>query len=349
MPECDGRWVARLGHDFSQVRVHADQTAVRSAGTQAPLLHQAPAVAQGIEGQQDELFTQAAVGGAIGAVLGGAIGAVAGALLGGPVGAVVGGLLGAAAGGAIGALLGGAGAGGAGGGPATFSAGPVHQVNNLADCAVNNKPAGRTPPTLNGAVLFSTQAGRAALARPTLKTSAASGGFDAQVDGVPANTGSFDETVLAPGPWTINTSKAAVAAAFPMLNGCTGPGNTTFQAFGDPSDAAMFAANRRHEDHHANDHKNIFNATIVPWADQLAAAKAKKQTFHGADAAQAEAALWGAVSGTPDQVADAFVTKCFAAGAAFHQTPAGGTVRLSAPPTADAQCQNVSAKFKNPS
>lgn len=241
---------------------------------------------------------------------------------------------------------------------ATFSAGPVHQVNNLADVVVNGGAAGFTPPTLNGIQVLSTAQTRAALARPGLKTSAAPppgfppgtpGGFDAEVDNVPTNTGSFDETVLAAGPWRVDTAQATIAAILPTLTMCTGPGNTRFRAYGDPSDTAMFEANRRHEDHHANDHRTAFNATIAPWDAKLTAAKASGQKFHGATPADAEAALWAAMGGTPDQIADAYFNQCVALNNAFHGSPAGGPVGAPTSPGARKRCAISWAHFHNPS
>jgi Domain of unknown function (DUF4157) len=364
MSGCDGRALdpavgedsgTRFGHDFSRVRIHTDAMAAQPAETVRALASTAgsrivPAT-QGVAGDEDEFSAlkpgqDGAGTTSVGSAVGVGVGAIIGTALGGPVGAVAG----AIAGGVVGAYF-------AGGGPATFSAGRVHQVNNLADCIVNRHPAGVTWPTLNGTQFWSAQAARTALARPTLKTSAVGGqldveagrGFDATVDRLPSNKGSFDETVLAPGPWTVNTTKAAIRAMIPALNICAGAGGTSFRAYGDPTDAAMFTANRRHEDHHANDHKAAFDATIVPWANKLAAAKANGTPFHGGNAALAEAALWAAVGSTPDEVASAFFDHCQAAVIAYHSTGAGGPVGPPTNPGADAQCQNSRAHYRNPS
>src|SRR5450755_4372873 len=136
---------------------------------------------------------------------------------------------------------------------------------------------------------------------------------------------------------------------FPELAGCTGAGATTFRAYGDPTDAAMFAANRRHEDHHAADHRAVFDTTIVPWDNKLTAAKAAGTKFQGATATDAEAALWATMGGTPDQIADAFWTQCLARGAAFHATPAGGRISLGLRPGARAACSISWAYYTNPS
>lgn len=236
---------------------------------------------------------------------------------------------------------------------ANFAAGAVHQVNNLAAAVVNGTPAGVTWPTLNGTQFWSNAAARAALNKPTLKTTAAAGaggGFDAEVDNVPNNRGSFDETVLSAGPWRHNTTKGTIGTMLPALAAaCAGATATRFRAYGKPSDAAMQAANRRHEDHHANDHKAAFNATVVPWDQKLTQAKASGTKFHGATAAAAEAALWAAMGGTPDQIADAFMAACAAAVVAYHGSAAGGPIGAPTNPGSRSACAISWAKYTNPS
>ncbi len=233
---------------------------------------------------------------------------------------------------------------------ATWAAGAVHQSNNLANSYMNGVELGVTWPTLNGPTFWSSADARTALKKPTLAfSSAASGGVNVKVVTVPTNTGSFDETVLAAGPWTLAVLKTRVGAMFPTLTMCTGAGNTTFRAIGDPTDAAMFAANRRHEDHHAADHRAAFNGSIVPWDTKLTAAAAAGTNFNAPTEPEAEAALWTAMGGTPDQVADAFMNACQAAVIAFHGTPAGGAGGAPTDPTASADCSTSSIKATNPS
>jgi hypothetical protein len=234
---------------------------------------------------------------------------------------------------------------------ATWAAGPVHQVNNLADCVINGNAVGVTWPSLNGTQFWSAADAIAALHRPTLTTRAvAAGGFESEVDVVPVNTGSFDETVLARGPWRLNTTMAAVTAVVPGLPAaCNAGGNTRFRAYGNPSDSAMFAANRRHEDHHARDHRAAFNASIVPWDRRLRRAKRARRRFPGATAAAAEAALWAAMGGTPDQIGTAFFDGCLAAVVAFHGTARGGPVGAPTSPGARNNCAISWAKYRNPS
>lgn len=231
-----------------------------------------------------------------------------------------------------------------------WAAGPVHEVNNLADCVINGTAAGVTWPSLNGTQFWSGPAVRGAMVRPTVRTAAAGGGFDAAVDVIGNNTGSYDETVLRAGPWRLNTTKAAVRAAVPALaRSLAGAGNTRFRALGDPTDAHMFTANRRHEDHHAADHRDAFNATIGAWDAKLVAAKAAGTKFHGATAAAAESALWAAMGGTPDQVADAFFNACVAAVVAYHGSAAGGPVGAPTRPGASGGGAVSWARYRNPS
>jgi hypothetical protein len=81
----------------------------------------------------------------------------------------------------------------------------------------------------------------------------------------------------------------------------------------------------------------------------VTAAKTSGKKFHGATAADAEAALWAAMGGTPDQIADKYRNDCLAAGAAFHTTPKGGPISAGHDPQASADCSTSSAKYTNPS
>lgn len=233
---------------------------------------------------------------------------------------------------------------------ATWAAPAVHETNNLANTVLNGVAVGVTAPMFNGVILATAAGARAALNDPTVTVSpAASGGFDATVTTVPTNTGSADETVLAPGPWRLPSPKATIGALFPSLTQCTGAGNSTFRARGDPSDAAMFAANRRHEDHHATDGNTAFNSSVVPWDARLTTANTAGTTFHGASEAAARAALFTAMRGTRDQVSDAFVAAWIAARDLFHTTPAGGPVGPSTDPTAAPDCSWSFVRKTNPS
>lgn len=233
---------------------------------------------------------------------------------------------------------------------ATWAAGAVHETNNLAASVLGGSPVGVTWPTLNGPTFWGSAAARAALKKPTLAfSSLASGAVDAVVATVPTNTASFDETVLGAGPWAQVTPRGTVGTMFPGLAMCLSSGDTTFRAIGNPSDGAMFAANRRHENHHAADHKDAFDTTIVPWDAKLTAAEAAGTKFSGATETDAVATLHAAMGGTPDVIADAFMSALAAKVVAFHAVPAGGPVGVGTDPKANTDCSTSSAKFFNPS
>jgi hypothetical protein len=233
---------------------------------------------------------------------------------------------------------------------ATWGAGRVHEVNSLAKSVILGRDVGVTWPMLNGSTFWSTAATRRMLRKPRLSFArAAAGGVNASVARVPTNRGSFDETVLKAGPWRMRVRRATIGAMFPALGACTGAGNTTFRAIGDPSDAHMFTANRRHEDHHATDHETAFNGSIVPWDANLTAANTAGTTYHGANNAAARAALFAAMGGTPNQIADAYMNACAAAVVAYHGTAAGDPVGAPTNPNANATCSTSSAEYHNPS
>lgn len=226
---------------------------------------------------------------------------------------------------------------------ATWNAAAVHETNNLADTALFGNDAGVTVPQINGA-----RGG--ALNAPTIAVSpVAAGGFDARVTAVAANAGNVDETVLSPGPWRRTVPKATIRARFASLAQCTGAGNSRFRARGNPSDAAMQAANRRHEDHHGADGLAAFTGSVIPWDARLTAANAAGTTFHGATEAAARAALFTAMGGNEIQVTNAFIRAWNAAIPVFHATPAGGPIGAPTDPNAADDCSWSFARFTNPS
>jgi hypothetical protein len=234
---------------------------------------------------------------------------------------------------------------------ASFEAGAVHEVNNLANTVLKGAHVGDTIALINGSRVLTNTKVRAALKKPTLILSKApAGGFDAQVGTVPENKGSYDETVLAARRWTLEVPKATVRAAFPDLKNCRGAGKTTFRAFGKPSDPAMFAASRRHEDHHADAFSSAFKDTLIRWDAELDKAAGSGTKFHGSTKAEAKAALHKAMGGTPNNIADAFADTAAAAIDKYHSTPEGGDVSWDPETaTADDRCTTSSVDCTNPS
>jgi hypothetical protein len=236
---------------------------------------------------------------------------------------------------------------------ANFVSGAVSATTNMAlHLVASKRDAGFTPPTLNGTTILSAEAARRAIRAPTLVGQSNDDGTTVStwVNTVPTNEASFTMQVPSGGPWSTVTPKASVVALFASLGlaaqvGCSTAGNSTFSVNGKPSDADFAANVRTHEDLHAADHKRGFNSVIVPWDTQLEAAKTFRTVFNGATVADAEAALFAAMGGTPNQIATAQYNKWIALNNATHAvgttlaTGGSGTVSNSA---ANAACTTSS-------
>jgi hypothetical protein len=226
----------------------------------------------------------------------------------------------------------------------------LHQDNNLAETVLNGKDVGLTYFILNDTKITTGAHVLAGLSKPTLSvTPTTGGGFDARVQHVPINKGKVDETVLAARSWKLNAAKGTVLRKFPRLSNCRGSGRTIFQALGSPSDPAMFAASRRHEDHHSDAFTSAFLATIFRWDTQLDIAAGAKTPYHGNTKAEAEAKLWEAMGGRPDEIADRYTDLAAQAINDYHTSPKGGPVAWDPDTaTADPRCAASSVECTNP-
>jgi hypothetical protein len=228
---------------------------------------------------------------------------------------------------------------------ATWKGAAVHETRNMAEIALG----GDAPITwhlLNGTKLETDADADGAIKAPTVTTSGSGKKWKAKVDTVEDQEGSGDETVLGPGPWSKVTTKVA-AGAVTGLAACAGAGDSTFSARGDPSDDAVYKANRKHEDHHLADHKVAFEDAIGKWDAKVQDAKDKGTEFKGASAAAARKKLWKAMGNTPEKAARSYRALGFSKGAAYHATATGGPMALSNP-AANADCSTSSVDVTNP-
>jgi hypothetical protein len=224
----------------------------------------------------------------------------------------------------------------------TWAGAAVHETLNAAEIIMG----GDSPVSwqmLNGTMLKTVAEADASIKQPTLTTAV---GWKATVDLVPAQTGSDDETVLSPGPWSTVVPKADVGAKTGIA-ACAGAGDSTFSAKGKPSDNSVYKANRRHENHHVADDKKAFKDTVGKWDKKLEKAKKKGTEFKGATEAAATAALWAAMGGTPEEVSRAYRTLSFTKGGDYHLKPKGGPMTTSNP-VANADCSVSSEELRNP-
>jgi hypothetical protein len=233
---------------------------------------------------------------------------------------------------------------------ATWKGAAVHETLNMAEIAITGG-APVTRPVLNGTKLLIPADGAGAIKVPGVTTmplpsTDPAATWMAKVDTVPAQEGGSDETVLAPGPWTKVATKVQ-AGAVTGLAACSGAGNSTFTAHGAPSDDSVYKANRRHENRHVADQKDAFDDAIGKWDKKVQDAKTAGTTFTGASAADATAALWTAMGNTPAKAGSSFRTVASAKGAAFHATADGGPMTTSNP-VSNADCSTSAVDITNP-
>jgi len=222
---------------------------------------------------------------------------------------------------------------------ATFSAGSVREERNAAEQIINGGPAGATVPMLNGTKIRSSADAEAAVKEPEIQsTPKKKGGVECSIKTVPENVGSFDESVLSTGPWSFQAPKPVVSRRLGLA--CRGAGDSTVTAHGRPSDADVATANRTHEDHHATDDEQAFNATIGTWDQKMTDAEKNNKVFEGASTTKCEMAIHAAMEGTPKSIAAKYWGYASAAGDAFHRTAGGGNLTASNA-TWDPACAHV--------
>lgn len=213
------------------------------------------------------------------------------------------------------------------------AAGVVTENIHVANRALTPDPLlGYTPPTLNGHQLHQTSDARNTLQPPDLDIKQREDGKAvASVRSVGENTGSFVMQLPQRGTWTAQTTlgRAYVVAGKYGLSDrveeAMSSGDATELALRPHPDEATFLANvRRHEQHHADDHRDAFAPTVAAWDQRLTAAMRGAQTFVGDSPELAENALYTAVGGKADDVATEFSDRCDAASFSFHRSDDGG-------------------------
>ncbi len=239
---------------------------------------------------------------------------------------------------------------------ATFVPGTVSSTTNLASHVIaGRRDMGFTPPTLNGTAILSATTAQLVIRTPTLAgRSNADGTISRRDVDVATNEASFTMQLPSAGPWSTVTTKANAVALFSSVGltppaACSAAGNTTFSFRGRPTDADFAANVRTHEDLHAADHQAGFTAIIVPGDTRLEAAKTVGTWFNGPTEADADAALFTAMGGTPNQIATAQHNDWIRRNNLTHggTTLATGGSATPSNPAADATCSTSSVDPRN--
>jgi Domain of unknown function (DUF4157) len=216
---------------------------------------------------------------------------------------------------------------------AKFVEGTVTESFNLSERVLNGQSAGNTDFVLNGTVIKPGVSLRDALNTPDIGTSKQGNKTRCWFKSVPDNEVSYEMTVLAPGPWTAITTKAALGRLFPANPACAQGGNTraTLTLTGTKTSPEQQQRTRTHEDHHAADYKAILNDVLVPWDKRIARAHKAKTAKIGTDDADCETKIYASL-GTKqpsDDIAAEIVNQINQKATAFHGSPAGRNVNIS--------------------
>jgi hypothetical protein len=238
---------------------------------------------------------------------------------------------------------------------APFTPTPPSPEINLAEHFIAGYMfTGITIPTLgtNKTPIFEEADAIAAIRAPTLQDEAGPNGtVVAKVKHVPTNEAGFVMAVPTPGPWSTTTDKAKAAFLFRKFPGlavplsCLMPGRTTLTVNGKPTDAEFVTNALTHENLHAKDHDKAFKNVIAAWDTRLQAAQTAGTGFPGATSADARAALYRAMGGTPPEIAAKQHQEWQALNDALHaagQTVATGGPATPSNATADSTCTTSS-------
>ena len=149
------------------------------------------------------------------------------------------------------------------------------------------------------------------------------GGFEARVAAVPINRVGYTMHLPVPGPWEAVGRKDFIFGFYGLDTGGNDAGQATLEVVGKPNDAALEEQVETHEDVHAVDIVTRTAEILRAWDQRLTVAHQAGTVFPGATAAAAEAALWQAMGGTPQQIGERLAT-CWAQDSdAFHRTAQG--------------------------
>jgi hypothetical protein len=205
----------------------------------------------------------------------------------------------------------------------------VRHLDLGANQAVYNAQNGFTPPMINTTRYASGDPdtwAAAALNRPTLAVRQDGETYKASVAAVPTNHVGYRQDLPAAPPWS--TPTVAVDARRRGFLAIDPPDHVThakLEVTGNPNADALAGQVERHENYHARDIERRRDQIIKPWDTFLMNALKTGREFSGADAVTAQANLWAAAGGTPDQIAERLVTAWNDDSNTYHHSADGRT------------------------
>jgi hypothetical protein len=238
---------------------------------------------------------------------------------------------------------------------ASWANGTIINNYNLAQKFANyDFDMGYTPPTLNGTEITSQALARNNINSPVVQTNQRPNGqYEAWFSADANNTASYNMYLPTAPPWQDNPTKLAIygllTQADPGRDNCNAGGNTNFRFRGLPNDNTFLRNLTRHERHHASDNKRLYKSILRSWHRSIWWRWKIGKRYRGASAAAATNALWNAVGGTPDDIADELADRWDQASDAFHNTNAGRKPDLNTiQAAANGNCSQSYIRIRHP-
>jgi hypothetical protein len=234
---------------------------------------------------------------------------------------------------------------------ATWQYGTVTENLNLAERFVSgHKHAGQTLFLLNGKPITASTNATTALSYLNLPTftstpRADGKGVDCALDTLPTNEGTYETNVITADRWQVQTTKPKLGALFPRLRACAraGGGDSIF-TIKDNQDVATNT--RLHEETHAYDDKQTFLTTVVPWDKKLTDAKTNNVTMAGTNDTDCQTKFYSASTKQhPAALIKAIINDINTRARTFHGTAAGRDVNIY-DAEANEECNAVRAKAR---
>jgi hypothetical protein len=210
---------------------------------------------------------------------------------------------------------------------------------NLADSLLRGTDFGTTPVTLNNMTFPGGQPTQA-VAEPLWHTENLDGGrVRVRLASEPAQHISARVLLPRTTAWTGSEQLTRLAQRIEGMRegfvisedfiGTSGTSNASVEVHGLPDDARFAAMVRDHEYVHIRDLRAIIQAILVPWDTRMHNAFVARTTVEGASAAEAKAAFYAQMAGTPAEIGQAFYDELRRRGGVFHQTALGGPPRIA--------------------
>jgi hypothetical protein len=146
--------------------------------------------------------------------------------------------------------------------------------------------------------------------------------YVAQVDTVPTNHAGYLMYLPKEGPWKARANKERIFSQY-WIPPYSGDGEVTLEVTGNPDAHALEGQVKRHEDVHAKDIMKAIKRILISWDKRLTKAMKKKIGYQETTAEKAEAKLWKAMGGTPQQIGAQLHKQWEDDSDAFHKTAKG--------------------------